>query len=120
MKPLSVSAVVVATALLVVCTSFSSNNEVLVKSDLPVTVSPKKALTAPLRKATYYYWYTVPGDTYDAYDDVVDEEAKLEVELQVEVDTDPFGGTEVMAGYINNQYPHMIWASVFLYAHYGD
>lgn len=129
MKPLTFSSVAGATALLLFCSAFSSNNERIttpaISASRPVSgmlssPSEKKALTAPLRRVTYYYWYSVPDDTYDCYNDPADEAGKLEVELQVQVDDDPFGGTEIMAGYINNEYPHMVWPTSFLYAHYDD
>ena len=139
MKPLSISAAAVAAVLLFLCTSFRSNNAGRHSNDagLPSNDAGRKtSLLAPshrsqaskaaiskpaVSKDTYYYFYTYPGDTYDAYDDVVDECAKLEVELQVPVDNNPFdGGVQVMEGYINNDYPHMVWPSQHLYAHYAD
>lgn len=120
MKPLSISAAAVAAVLLFLCTSFRSNDAGR-KTSPPAPSRGSLTSKAAVSKDTYYYFYTYPGDTYDAYDDVVDECAKLEVELQVPVDNDPFdGGVQVMEGYINNDYPHMVWPSVHLYAHYPD
>ncbi|HEX3934140.1 MAG TPA: hypothetical protein VHW43_05640 [Puia sp.] len=120
MKPLSVSTAAVAAVLFFLCTSFSSNNAGRKASQF-ASARESGASKAAVSKATYYYFYTYPGDTFDAYNDVIDECANLEVELQVPVDTNPFdGGVQIMKGYINNDYPHMVLPSQHLYAHYAD
>ena len=120
MKPLSISTSAIAVVLLFLCTSFRSNNAGRKTSQF-ASARESRASRAAVSKNTYYYFYTYPGDTFDAYNDIPDECAKLEVELQVPVDTNPFdGGVQVMEGYINDDYPHMVLPSVHLYAHYAD
>jgi len=79
---------------------------------------PGNRHTTTLQDNTHYYWYLADDDSYDAYDTIAGEIAHLEVLTGVYVDTSPFGGTLVARGYSNNAYPHTIWPSSLLYAHY--
>jgi hypothetical protein len=67
---------------------------------------------------THYYFYLTDDDNYDAYNTVSDEILHLQGMFGVPVNTNPFGGTLVAQGYLNNIYPHQIWPSSYLYAHF--
>ncbi|HWK07366.1 MAG TPA: hypothetical protein VNS58_27225 [Puia sp.] len=101
MKPLSIRFTLAILAWLVFCSAFTSWQ--------PASVSSKKI---------YYYFYNYPDDTINAYSDTADEEAALESVLGVTVDTNAPGGTIVVKGYSNNNYPHNVLPSVLLFAHY--
>ena len=105
MKPLSLLAVACATLVLFLCTSFRP-----VSSHNTRHHSPKQN--------THYYFYLNGGTTYDGWYSVADETDRLETMYGVYVDTNPFGGTQLAAGYVLKGYPHFIYASVILYGHY--
>jgi hypothetical protein len=67
-----------------------------------------------------YYWYTYPGDSYNDYNSVGDEEEEMWIYYGAPVNTDPTGGTLVDEGYINNTSPHEFPPSVLLYVHYPE
>jgi hypothetical protein len=74
---------------------------------------------APVKaKGAYYYWYTVPDDSYNDLTTISNEEDELFWEYEVLVNENPSGGTLLMRGYINSSYPHNMPASVYLYGHY--
>ena len=117
MKPLSISSVALATALLCVCSGFRSNNP---ESRSVVAPSPVKGHEAPRKFITSLYWYTASDDTYDTYTDWMTEAGKLQVQCQCEVDDSPYTGIMVMEGYVNNWEPHLTFPSIYLYANEGD
>ena len=91
---------------------------------LPVLLSLILGSSRPIPKThtgkgfdTYYYWYSTSTDSYGGYSDVTDEILTLEEEYGVLVNTSPAGGTEIEAGYTNNNDPHTVWPSVILYTH---
>jgi hypothetical protein len=66
-----------------------------------------------------YYWYDDPGDYYDQYATITDEENELYILYGgYVIDTNPIGGTVVAEGYLNNNYPHTQYPSAYLYIHY--
>jgi len=83
--------------------------------------APKAAPTSST-KANFqmmYYWYDDPGDYYDQYATVADEENELWILYGgYVINTSPIGGTVVAEGYLNNNYPHTQGPSVWLYIHY--
>jgi hypothetical protein len=111
MKPLSIRLGVIAALLLSLCTSFSP-----VRSER----TPERRTNAPLlmSRSEYYYWYLESGDTYQGYWATNVEVDDLESEYQIEIDTNPSGGTPIANGFVLYGIPHMIWPSVNLYAHY--
>ena len=105
MKPSSLLVVALTTALITLCTSFSSGKG----------ASPKSPAAAVDNVHYYFYLY---DDTYDGFATTSQEIARLELTYDVYVDTNPFGGTLLARGYANNNFPHTIWASVLLYGHF--
>jgi hypothetical protein len=89
---------------------------------------PAGKATSPVRptsmsaKSNYqvmYYWYLEPGDTYDQYATVADEENELWILYGgYVINTSAIGGTVVAEGYLNNNYPHTQFPSVWLYVHF--
>jgi hypothetical protein len=66
-----------------------------------------------------YYWYLEPDDLPDQYADVDDEENELWILYGgYVVNTIPTGGTLVAEGFLNNNYPHTEFPSVYLYVHF--
>jgi hypothetical protein len=106
MKPLSISRVAIATAWLILFSAFTNGKQA------------SSSTSHHSRDNTYYYYYLADDDSYDAYNTVAGEIAHLESLYGVYVDTNPFGGTLLARGYINNWYPHTIWPSSYLYGHY--
>lgn len=80
-----------------------------------VLMSPSPA-TTPAQ--TLYYWYSVPGDRYHDHASLNTEMNLMWFVYGTIVDTNPSGGTMVEKGYPNNSYPHTMFPSVYLYAHY--
>jgi hypothetical protein len=75
--------------------------------------------TAPAKaKGAYYYWYTVPDDSFNDLTTTPNEESELFWEYGVIVNQNSAGGTLLMRGYINNSYPHNMPASIYLYGHF--
>lgn len=105
MKPSSISMVAMATTLLVLCTSFYSGKKALPGKQMPAT------------NLINYYWYTNGGTQYDGWFSLQDEEIRMENLYGVDVDTYP-SGTIVAQGYALKGYPHLIFASYYLYAHF--
>ena len=66
---------------------------------------------------THYYYYNADDD-FDAYNTVSAEIVRLQGIYGVTVNTSPYGGTQVASGFTNNIYPHQIWPSSLLYAHF--
>ena len=116
MKSLSISTVAIAAAILVLCTSFhplqgtSSSHEI----SKPAVSS---LLGATARQGDLF-WYIDNGTEYTGYISVEDETDDLMEEYGVLVDTDPDGGTLLASGYPIYGYPHLIFASSFLYGHF--
>ncbi|HXB08264.1 MAG TPA: hypothetical protein VNW04_14135 [Puia sp.] len=80
---------------------------------------PTPADPAPAKaKGAYYYWYTVPDDSFNDLTTTPNEENELFWEYDVIVDQNSAGGTLLMRGYINNAYPHNMPASIYLYGHF--
>jgi|GEM_PF-965853 len=67
---------------------------------------------------THYYYYLTDDDSFDAYNTVSAEIVRLQGIYGVTVNTSSFGGTQVANGYTSNVYPHQIWPSSLLYAHF--
>ena len=85
------------------------------------TSPPGETTTAPKEKDRFqinYYWYTYPADTYNDFEDLLVEELEWWIILLVPIDTDPVGGTMIARGYLTDAYPHTMYASEYLYAHY--
>ena len=116
MKSLSISTVAIAAAILVLCTSFhplqgaSSSREI----SKPAFSSQ---LGATARQGDLF-WYIDNGTEYTGYISVADETDDLEGEYDVLVDTNPVGGTLLASGYPVYGYPHLIFASCYLYGHF--
>jgi len=68
-------------------------------------------------KWALYYWYTYPNDTYFDRQTISMEELEWFIILGVYVDQTP-GGTLVARGYGTQNYPHVGFALIYLYAHY--
>lgn len=77
---------------------------------------PAKSHTNIQRDA-YYYWYLDNGTVYDDWTSVANEITRLENEYDVYVDEDPINGSLIASGYAIKGYPHIVYASVFLYSH---
>ena len=107
MKPRSYLGVAMATTIFILCTAFSADKG---SSLTRKTSHPAKQF------ATYYYWYYA-DDTYDGYFTESQVIVQLEDSLQQFVNSSPFGGTFVAAGYFNNDYPHDQHPLVDLYSH---
>ncbi len=104
MKPSSFRKVALATAWFVLFSAFTPGKK----------ASPS---ILALGDNTHYYYFLVPTDTFDAYNTVADEIARLQSLTGSYVDTNPFGGTLLAKGYTNNIVPHTIWPSSYLYLH---
>jgi len=64
------------------------------------------------------YWYSYPGDQFQYFNTIPNEEWRLWVLLGgVEVDTNPMGGTLLEKGYLLPGIPHLL-AYSFLYGHF--
>ena len=111
MKPLSICVVALATSLLVLCTSFH-----------PTTVSSKQhaasAGSGSAARVGNLFWYIDGGTVYHDWVSADIEAYELEEEYGVMVDTNPVGGTLLSSGYPIYGYPHLIFASTFLYGHF--
>lgn len=106
MKALHVTLkVACATLLLFVFTSFKPVKSHTTQKDASTKWDP------------YYYWYLDGGTVYDDWTSVNNEVARLEYEYGVYVDEDPIDGTLIASGYAIKGYPHLVYASVFLYSH---
>lgn len=79
---------------------------------------PHNQSSTAFKDNTYYYWYLADDDSYDAYSTISAEISHLETLYGTYVDTSPFGGTLVARGYNSNVYPHTVWPSSLLYAHF--
>lgn len=110
MKPSSFLVVAVATALITLCTSFSSGKGASPSSD------PSSATV--LKDNTHYYWYLANGDVYDGWYTIGQEITRLETMYGVFVDTSPSGATLLSRGYVIYGTPHLIWPSAYLYGHF--
>ena len=84
---------------------------------LSSAISPIQRATS-FKDNTHYYWYLDADDSYDGYQTIADEIAHLEILTGVYVDTSPYGSDLVANGFSNNAYPHTVWPSSLLYAHY--
>jgi hypothetical protein len=105
MKPSSFSRLALATAVCLFCSSF---------------FSPQLASASISRSGdnAHFYYYLTDDDSFDCYNSVSDEIVHLEILYGAYVNTNPFGGTLVASGYLNNITPHQIWPSSYLYAHF--
>ena len=97
-----------AALLLALCTSFSPIKDAL----------PRQQQTTVAARSEYYYWYSFPANDYEGYMPTSVEITDLEEEYQVDIDTNPSGGTLIANGYVLYGLPHTIWPSVNLFAHY--
>ncbi|MDO6433036.1 hypothetical protein Q4E93_20680 [Flavitalea sp. BT771] len=104
MKPSSFRKVAMATAWLIMLSAFTTGKQ----ANRFAVVSGDN---------THYYYYMASGDTYDAFNTVADEIARLQTLTGEYVDTNPFGGTILAKGYTNNVVPHNVWPSSYLYLH---
>ena len=108
MKPSSLLVVALTTALITLCTSFSSGKG----------ASPSKLSSVSKEyQNQHYYWFRADGDAYDGYFTISQEVLRMEQMYGEFCDTDPTGGTLVSRGYILPTVPHIIWASQFIFAH---
>jgi hypothetical protein len=86
-------------------------------SSASATSHPSPAADAA-RKAVYY-WYTYPADEFNDYATLSYEELEWWFYYDgVLINTNPNGGTPIARGYLNNNYPHTITPSVWIYAHF--
>lgn len=99
--------VAVTTALITLCTSFSSGKGAGLTKHSP----------AALKDNAHYYWYLADGGTYDGFWTVAQELSRMEDEYGVFCDTDPAGGTTVARGFVL-PIPTLIWPSQFVFAHF--
>jgi hypothetical protein len=75
----------------------------------------KKASAKP--NPQFFYWYLAANDTFNSYLNTDDEITEQENETGLWVDNNPAGGTLLVRGYDNNNYPHNLLPSVLLYGH---
>lgn len=108
MKPSSLLVVAVTTALITLCTSFSSGKGASHSGPSPVSKEFQNQ---------HYYWYLADGGTYDGFWTVAQEITRMEDDYGVFCDTDPTGGTTVSRGYVL-PIPTLIWPSQFVFAHF--
>jgi len=106
MRSLSFAGVAFATMFFILCTSFKTDKAVL---------SFKNASAA--KDNIHYYFYLNNGTVYDGWYTTSQEISRLENMYGVYVDGSPLGGTLLGSGYAIKGYPHLIYASVFLYGH---
>ena len=106
MKSLSIAGVALATIFFFLCTSFKTDNS----DHFPRIASAAK-------DNIHYYFYLNNGTVYDGWFTTSQEIGRLEDDYGVYVDTSPLGGTLLGSGYAIKGYPHLIYASVFLYGH---
>jgi hypothetical protein len=125
MKRLSMSLPAIALVLVLALsgTAFTSSPAA---ADYKIEKAPVYSLeqsflfTHSFHKVYVYYWFWMPGDSYN------DEETQaMEVwEMEniyypgTEVDTNPTGGTLILEGYMMPNQPHMAYPAVYLYAHF--
>ena len=101
MKPLSLLKVALAATVIFLSTSFK----------------PGKSSSFSNVNNTNYYWYLDSGTVYDGWYTTATEITRLENMYGVYVDGDPLDGTLIASAYAYKGYPHLIYASVFLYSH---
>ena len=117
MKPSSLLVVALATALITLCTSFSSGKGASPSkfSSVSTSVTPASATHSSFslfRDNTHYYWYLTNGDVYDGWYTISDEISRLEAMYGVYVDLSPgWGSTLLSQGFILYGTPHLIWPS---------
>ncbi|HEY4291286.1 MAG TPA: hypothetical protein VGN00_29495 [Puia sp.] len=110
MKPSSLLVVVVTTALITLCTSFSSG-----KGASPSKLSP----VSKEYQGQRYYWYLSNGDVYDGWSTPSTEIGRLETMYGVYVDANPANaGFQLARAFVYYGTPHLIWPSITLYGHY--
>ena len=108
MKP-SLFVVAIATALITLCTSFSSG-----KGSSPSTFSP----VIKEFQNQHYYWYLTNGDVYDGWNTASTEVSRLETMYGVYVDANPANaGVPLARAYVLYGTPHLVWSSITLYGH---
>jgi len=105
MKPSSFGRLAIAAGLCLLFTAFTPQR----------SFSPKVFVS---QTSVHYYYYLADDDSYDSYSTVSEEIIRMQTLYGVLVNTNPFGGTLVALGYLNNAYPHNIWPSSYLYAHF--
>jgi hypothetical protein len=115
MKSLSIGTVAIAAAILVLCTSFHPLQETT--SSREISKPALSQLGAAARQGDLF-WYIDGGTEYTGYISVEDETDDLMEEYGVLVDTSPVGGTLLASGYPIYGYPHLFFASAFLYGHF--
>lgn len=104
MKSLT-SFVAIATMIFFLCTSFSADQKGVFSSNTATADN------------IHYHFYLNGGTTYDGWYTTSQEIDRLELMYGVLVDTSPLGGSLLASGYAIKGYPHLIYASVFLYGH---
>jgi hypothetical protein len=83
------------------------------------SVAATSATSDKASKQVMYYWYSEPDDTYNDYTTVSQEIYEWWVLLGgVSINQNGAGGTLIVCGYLSNSYPHIMYPSVYLYAHY--
>ena len=107
MKSLSMYGVAMAAALVMLCSSFTSDKGVATAAGPSIAAAQN----------TYYYWYLTDG-TYEGYYTVGEEEENLEAMYDVEVGTDSLGGTLLADGFPYYGLPHLVWPTSSLYGYY--
>ena len=72
----------------------------------------------PVSQSLLYFWYTAPDDVFNDHRTLNDEINEMWDYYAVMIDTSPGGGVLVDRGYLDKSYPHDIFPSVYLYAHF--
>lgn len=103
MKSPKLRGVAIATAIFLLLTSFSTDKRL--------------SNCGEAADDTHYYFYLNNGTTYDGWYTTDQEIDRLETMYGVYVDGNPLGGTLLAKGYAIKGYPHLVYASVFLYGH---
>ncbi len=115
MKPASLLVVAVTTALITLCTSFSSGKGASPsKSPAKETRSPERWITN--RQNTHYYWFIANGDVYDGYYTLGQEIGRMETLTGKYCDNDP-SGELVSRGYSLPIVPHLTWPFAYVFSH---
>jgi opacity protein-like surface antigen len=108
MKPTSFNAAAVAALLLFFCATISP-----AQANAPESTATSKQAFVP-----YFNWYLTSNNSYLGYQSEDQEINNLEGTYQVEVDTDPGGGTLLASGFFLYGSLHLLPPSINLYGHF--
>ena|ERR1700754_3846420 len=109
MKPSSLLVVAVTTALITLCTSFSSGKG---------ASHPKDSYVSKAFQNQHYYWYLMNGDVYDGWNTVGTEMSRLQTMYGMYIDANPANaGIPLARAFVAYGTPHLIWPSITLYGH---